>query len=43
VFYKFNFNTVSPPKLKVSLCCCCFTAHFNSLNLTYQLMHFHIQ
>ena len=21
----------------------CFTAHFNSLNLTYQLMHFYIQ
>ena len=21
----------------------CFTVHFNSLNLTYQLMHFHTQ
>ena len=32
-----------PAGVRTVLDVCCFTVHFNSLNLTYQLMHFYIQ
>jgi hypothetical protein len=38
-----RFFSVPPVTCRNRIFVHCFTVHFNSLNLTYQLMHFYIQ
>ena len=38
-----SFCKCARQKLDIHLVFHCFTVHFNSLDLTYQLMHFYIQ